>query len=126
QWSRRAHLGLGWALENKKQYIDALVAYAMVLKTKTIDETAARAQFQIGECHFAMKDYDMALKALLAVEVKYPFPEWVSKAMLEMGRTLEQKGDNVLAIDQYELLLQKYPDSDVASLATKRIAELSK
>ncbi len=125
-WLRRALLGLGWARENLKNYAGAMDAYRKVLTGSERDETAARAQFQLGECHFAMKKYDEALRELLKVEINYAYPEWIARSMLEMGRVLEGKNEKVSAINQYELLLEKYPDSQPAAVARKRIEELSK
>jgi TolA-binding protein len=126
EWLRRARLGLGWARENQKKYQEAMQAYREVLAAKKRDDTSARAQFQIGECHFALRDYDNALRELLKVEVSYAYPEWVSKAMLEMGRVLEAKGEKVRAVEQYELLVEKHSASDAAAVAKDRIKELLK
>jgi TolA-binding protein len=125
-WSRRSQLGLGWALENQKDYAGAMQSYRKILARTERDETAARAQFQVGECLFSLKQYDDSLRELLKVEINYAYPEWVSRSMLEIGRVLEGKNEKVSAIDQYELLLEKYPDSEPATVARKRIEELSK
>jgi TolA-binding protein len=122
---RRAHLGQGWARENQSKFNEAIKAYRLVIDPGKRDETAARAQFQIGECHFALKQYDNAIRELLKVEINYAHPQWVSKSMLEMGRALEAKGEKIRAIEQFELLAEKYPQSDAAAVARKRVDELS-
>ena len=50
-------------------------------------------RFQIGECHFASKQYDDAIKAFIRVEVNYGFPKWGARALLEMGKALEAKDE---------------------------------
>ena len=122
---RRARFGQGWARENQSKFDEAIRSYRQVLAAGNRDETAARAQFQVGECLFALKEYDDAIRELLKVEINYAYPQWVSKSMLEMGRALEAKGEKIRAIEQFELLAEKYPRSDAAIVARKRVDELS-
>ncbi len=120
----RALFGRGWALENQQRYTEAIEAYTLVLKHGQKNETSARSQFQIGECLFSLKQYDEAVKALIKVEVLYSFPNWSAKALLETGRALELPGKNEKARAQYEELIRKYPESDAAVVAQKRLKNL--
>ena len=122
---RRARFGQGWARENQGKFDVAIKSYRQVISAGNRDETAARAQFQIGECLFMLKQYDDAIRELLKVEINYAYPQWVSKSMLEMGRALEKRGQKIRAIEQFELLVEKYPQSSAAIVARKRVDELS-
>ncbi len=119
-----ALFGRGWALENQGRYTEAVEAYAKVLARGTHDEMSARSQFQTGECYFAMKEYGKAVKALIKVDVMYAYPSWGSKALLETGRALELEGNINGARDRHKELIEKYPKSDAAVVARKKLSSL--
>ena len=87
------------------------------------DEITARSQFQIGECCFAMKNYDEAVKALIKVEILYAYPKWSSKALLETGRVMDLLGKKEQARERYRELIQKYPEDDAATIARKKLED---
>jgi TolA-binding protein len=120
----RGLFGQGWALENQERYEDAIRVYEKVLARGQFDETSARSQFQIGECHFSLKKYDEAVKALIKVEVLFAFPKWSSKAILEAGRALALSGKKEEARARFREVIQKYPKSDVAVVAQKKLEAL--
>ncbi len=122
-YAYRAHFGLGWARENKQQYAAARQAYEAVTKA-TNGETAARAQFQIGETFLAERKFEEAVGALLAVEDVYAYPKWAARALLEAGRAFEQLKQPDLAEQQYAQLVLKYKDAPEAGLARERLKTL--
>ena len=121
---QRARFGIGWALENQNRYPDAIKRYQEVLAAGDRDETSARAQFQIGECQLVSKAYDAAIKAFVKVEVNYAYPKWASRALLEMGKALEAKGEPQKAKANYEQIVKKYPETTAASAAKSLIAKI--
>jgi len=123
-FKNRALFGRGWALENQQRYTEAIEAYGKVLERGRRDETSARSQFQIGECLFAQQKYDEAIKALIKVEVMYAFPEWSAKALLETGRALEIPGKSSEARACYSEVVEKYPDTDAALVARRKLEAL--
>ena len=124
QFLSKALFGQGWALENLTRHKDAIAAYQRVIERGKFDESTARSQFQIGECLYALKDCDKAIKALMKVEVLYDWPEWSSKALLEAGRALEQLNKRKEARERYEELIKKYPASDAATVARQKAEAL--
>ena len=124
EFLQRARLGIGWALENQNRYPEAIKRYQEVLTTGDRDETSARAQFQIGECQLISKAYDDAIKAFVKVEVNYAYPKWASRALLEMGKALEAKGEPQKAKANYEQIVKKYPETTAASAAKNLIAKI--
>ena len=133
---RKAHLGIGWAQENQKKYVPAVASYMKVTESGEPDEDGARAQFQIGECHLAQDDYNNAIKEFVRVIVSYgKKTEWVSKALLEMGHTLDRQGDALKAKGQieeaaaakkqararYQEVVEKYKGTDAATIAAARL-----
>ncbi len=132
---RKAHLGLGWAQENQKKYELAITSYEKVTESGEPDEDGARAQFQIGECYLAQDDYNNAIKGFIRVTISYGHKEWISKALLEMGHTLDRQGDALKADgkteaadtakkqaqERYQEVLKKYPTTDAATVAKARL-----
>ncbi len=119
----RVLFGQGWALENQERYREALGIYRQVVDRGNHDEITARSQFQIGECCFAMKNYDEAVKALIKVEILYAYPKWSSKALLETGRVLDLLGKKEQALERYQELIRKYPEDDAATVARKKLED---
>lgn len=119
----RARFGLGWARENQKQYPQAVEAYRQVITAGVKDETAARCQFQIGECFLAQEQFDEAIVAFMGVEVNFAYPEYASKALLEMGVALERKGDPEAALERYREIVQKYPETEAADVARQALKQ---
>ncbi len=119
----RAHFGLGWAAENRKRYDEARKWYAKVTAEHD-GATAARAQFQIGECHLAEGRFADAARELLKVAIVYDYPQWSAAALYDAGRAFEQLGKRDEARRQYEACVQKYAREPAAALAKKRLEAL--
>jgi TolA-binding protein len=120
----QAQFGLGFALENQQKLDDAIAAYKQVIERHS-GPTAARAQFQIGECLFAKKQYDEAVRELLKVDILYGYPEWSAAALFEAGRCFEELAKPAEARSQFEQVKQKYPETQWAKLAGQRLTALS-
>lgn len=115
-----ARFGMGWAQEHLGKLNDAITTYSEVV-TRHRGPTAARAQFQIGECHFAKKDHEIAARELLKVDILYAYPEWSAAALYEAGRCLELLGKTSDARKQFEMVKEKYPDTQWAKLAAEQL-----
>ncbi len=120
----RAEFSIGWAMENQKHFDEARAAYKKVIAA-TNGETAARAQFQIGETFLAEQKYQQAAPAFLAVEDVYAYPKWSARALFEAGRTFEQLNQPAQAKIQYTQLVTKYKDAPEAQLAQSRLKTVS-
>ncbi len=118
-----AQFGIAWAQENLKQFVPAREEYKKVLGL-TNGETAARAQFQIGETYLAEQKFEQAIPALLAVEDVYAYPKWSARALLEAGRAFEQLKQPDRAKQQYTQLVTKYKNAPEAELAQERMRAL--
>jgi len=124
EFAYQAQFGIGWARENLKRYDEAIAAYRPVVD-KHKGPTAARAQFQIGECLFAKKQLDEAVRELLKVDILYAYPEWSAAALYEAGRCFEQLGKQVEARRQYKRVRDKHGETRWAELAKARLAAVS-
>jgi TolA-binding protein len=124
QWFQ-ARFGVGWAREHQSRYPEAIRSYREVVAGHR-GPTAARAQFQIGECLFAQKKYDDAVAELLKVDILYAYPEWSAGALYEAGRCFEQMAKIGEAREQFKTVVEKHEDTHWAKLASERLGELSK
>ena len=120
----QAHFGRAFALENQGRHDDAVAAYRSVTDRHS-GPTAARSQFQIGECLFAKKQYDDAVRELLKVDILYGYPEWSAAALYEAGRCFESLARPAEARAQFEQVQEKYPESRWAKMAAQRLAAIS-
>ncbi|MBX3388609.1 MAG: tetratricopeptide repeat protein [Phycisphaeraceae bacterium] len=112
----QARFGQGWARENLAKYDQACEAYRDVVE-KHEGPTAARAQFQIGECLYAQKKLDEAVRELLKVDVLYGYPEWSAAALYEAGRCMRELGREKEASAQFEEVVKRFPETRWAALA---------
>lgn len=122
--AHRARFSQGWARENLKRYDAAIAAYRALLESDYRGELAARAQFQIGECLFAKNQLEEAVRELMKVEILYSYPKWNALALLEAGRVLEKMNRPGEARARYAELREKYPKSDEARVAEKRLKDI--
>jgi len=122
----RAQFGVGWALQNQKQYDEARKAYQKVTASSN-GETAARAQFQIGDSYLAEGKFEEAALAFLVVEDVYAYPVWSARSLYGAGLAFEQLKQLDMARQQFQTVITKYKDqADEAKLAQTRLDELKK
>lgn len=122
QWFQ-AQFGIGWAREHQKHYDEAANAYRLVTRRHQ-GETAARAQFQIGECLFAKGDFSNAVSELLKVDILYAYPQWSAAALYEAGRCFEKLGKIIEARAHFKQVGEQHGDTKWAELASERLSEL--
>ncbi len=115
---------IGRALASQAEFSEAREAYTKVLRSpqggKT--ETAAMAQWMIGETYFHQEQYDAAIAAYLRVEILYAYPKWQAGALLQAGKCLEIAGRWKEAVDTYVRLIQTYPETEFTDEAKRRLS----
>lgn len=122
QWYQ-AQFGVGQAREAQRRFEEAIGAYQKVVERHK-GVTAARAQFQIGECLFAMNRHDEAARELLKVDILFAYPEWSAGALFEAGRCFEKLGKPVEARLQYQRVVEKYAETKWSELSRERLAAI--
>lgn len=121
----QAQFGIGWALDNTGEHEAAIAAYQPVVDGYQ-GPTAARAQFQIGECLFAQRKFEEAARQLLRVDILYAYPQWSAAALYEAGRCFLELGSPVQARKHFELVRAQHGDTQWAQLATQRLNDLAR
>ncbi len=120
----QAQFGIGWARENQQRHDEAIIAYRKVIGRHQ-GPTAARAQFQIGECLFAKRRYDEAVRELLKVDILYAYPEWSAAALYEAGRCFEKLSKPVEARAHFKQVVERHKQTRWAELASQQLSEPS-
>jgi TolA-binding protein len=101
----------------------ARAAYRAVVRSATggKTETAAMAQWMIGETYFLQNEFDLAIRAYYRVEGLYGYHRWRAAAILQAGKCHEMKGSWGEAMRLYARLLEEFPDTKFAPKASIRL-----
>lgn len=89
-------------------------------------ETAAKAQFMLGETFLLQERFDEAIKEFLKVEILYPIPEWQSFALLEVGKCYARQSDIENARKAFADVVERYSQWPAAAEAKKQLEALAK
>jgi TolA-binding protein len=83
-------------------------------------ETQAIAQWMLAETYFHQEDFATALAEYERLDEGCKFPRWHAAALLQSGKCREHLGQWSAAVETYERLLKKYPDSEFSAEANQR------
>ncbi|MBM4090857.1 MAG: tetratricopeptide repeat protein [Planctomycetes bacterium] len=84
-------------------------------------ETAAMAQWMIGETYFLQQKYPLAIKAYHRAEGLYDYPRWQAAALLQAGKCHEMLGQWDEAVTVYSQILSEHRQSPFAEKADNRM-----
>jgi TolA-binding protein len=112
----------GRALFAGGRLLDAVAAFERAIAASISEtETAAQAQWRIGETWLVQERYAEALEAYLQTINQYSYPHWRAAALLQAGKCHERLGNSSQALKLYRQLEQEYPTSEFATQAKRRI-----
>ena len=114
---------LGRCLAAQGRFSEARRSYQLVVDSTAgfQTETAAMAQWMIGESFFHQKQYQEAIRSFLRVDILYPYPQWKAYALLQAGKCYEKLGNWRDAIELYARILKEYPQTTVTEEASQRL-----
>ena len=114
---------LGRCSSSRGKFTDARSAYERVVRSPEggRTETAAMAQWMIGETYFHQKEYGPAIKAYHRVETLYAFPRWQAAALLQAGKCYEMQSNWHESVKLYAQLLKDYPETRFQQEASRRL-----
>ena len=116
----------GRAYMRQAKFDEARAAFKRTVDSKegTRTQTAAKAQFMIGESFTIQKKYPEAREAYGRVFLLYKHPEWREPARYQMGVCDQALGEKQQAIATFEKFLKEFPESTYEADVKKRLAEL--
>jgi TolA-binding protein len=114
---------IGRCLAADAKFEEARQSYEKVVRSKTggKSETAAMAQWMIGESYMHQKEYAVALREYLKVEILYAYPTWQAAALLQAAKCHEFLDQWPEADRLYRRLLEAYPTTSFTDEATRRL-----
>lgn len=117
---------IGRALATEARFPQARAAYQQVIDSPTgkNTETAAMAQWMIGETYFHQEQYALASEAYHRTETLYRFPQWQAAALLQAGKCYEHLQRPQDAIGVYRQLLSEHANCSLAKQAQERLEKL--
>ena len=117
---------LGRAAEYDGMFNDARNHYLQVIESTdgSGTETAAIAQWRIGETFFHQDNHEQAIAAYSKTNADYAFPKWNSAALIQAGKCQEHLGNWQHAEKLYSQLLEQYPQSEYVIDTKERLVRV--
>ena len=103
-------------------YVKALLQYYNFLDNYPDSEYADDAQLGIGDCCYAMKQYNSAIEGYQKVLDNYPQSPLLALAQYSIAHSYRRMAKYDKAIDEFEKVIDNYPDSDYSAPAQYYIA----
>ena len=95
----------------------ALVGLRNFMSQFPKNDLAPQAQFTIGECEFARKNWADAAREYDRVYKEFPKNDFAPKALFKRGAALQQFGDAQGAHEAFARLIKEYPHHELAKSA---------
>jgi len=100
---------------------EAITNFNDFIKIFPKSDLADNAQFWIGECYMALKQYEQAILAYQQVIKRYPKGNKVPNAMLRQALAFQAINDTTSAKLLLKRIIKNYPGSNEASIAKTKI-----
>ncbi|MBI4238905.1 MAG: tol-pal system protein YbgF [Deltaproteobacteria bacterium] len=105
----------------ERDYDTALASFRQYLRAAPQSGMAAQAQYWIGECLFAQKNFQDAAKEFQALVDRYPGSEKIGAALFKQGLAFAELGMKPQAAGAYRKVVAQAPNSKEARQATTRL-----
>lgn len=115
---------VAWRTLEKRDYRSAIARFKEFLKKNPKSRLAGNAQYWIGECHYALREFDQAIIEFDAVRSRYPEGEKLPAALLKQGLAFAELGENQNARLLLQEVLEKYAQTREASQAKQKLRAL--
>ena len=105
-------------------YQGAIVAFQSFIKQYPKSNLAPRAQYWIGDSYFNLRDFKLAIGSQQTLLKTYPDSPTVPDAMLNIASSQIEMGETAVGRRTLEELVAKFPVSEAAEKAKRRIGGL--
>jgi tol-pal system protein YbgF len=102
-------------------YSLALLGFREYLRRSPASDLADNAQYWVGECFYAQRDYDPAVQEFLKVQKDYPQGDKVPAALLKTGFSFLQMEDRASARRYLNQVVEQFPNSEEAVSARNKL-----
>lgn len=109
---------------DKGEYNTAREGFQELIKRYPKSKNADNAQFWIGEIYYREKWYEKAIVEYQKVVEAYPKGNKVKSALLKQGYAFANIGDTANASLILKDLIRRYPDSNEATIAKRKLKQL--
>ena len=103
-------------------YQGAIVAFQNFIKQHPKSTLAPRAQYWIGDSYFNLRDFKLAIGSQQVLLRTYPDSPTLPDAMLNIASSQIEMGESANGRKMLEELVAKYPVSEAAEKARRRMA----
>ncbi|MEO8135595.1 MAG: tol-pal system protein YbgF, partial [Betaproteobacteria bacterium] len=103
-------------------YSASLQSFVNFVRTYPRSPLAPSAQYWVGNAQYALKDYRAAIASQRQLIAVYPDSQKVPDAMLNISSSLIELGDAAGAKRVLDDLVQRFPASEAADRAKKRLS----
>jgi tol-pal system protein YbgF len=114
----------GISAYNAGQYALSIQAFQDYLKYYGDTDQASSAQFYIGDCYYNQKDFPRAVAEYNKCLERYPNGNKLPAAQLKKGYALIAIDQKAAGVRELRSLMQRYPTSREASLASQKLRQL--
>ena len=111
-------------LYQKGQYREAYRAFEELTRDQGNSEAAINARYMMGECLFALKEYDQAILDYQNIITNNPTSPKAPGAMLRQGMAFEKLNDSDTARILYQKLIASYKESSEADEAQQLLDKM--
>jgi len=107
----------------QREYADAIAVYAQLASQYPQGGYVDHAEYWIGECRFALKQYPEAIASFRKV-LEFKETEKADDAQFKLGYCYLRMGDRPRAVAEFRKFVSLYPDSEYLERAKSELAKL--
>ncbi len=116
--------GAAIARYNREDFLGAIDMFSSFIKKYPSHSLVSNAHYWVGNSYFALKEYDLAIKTETIILTSYPDSKKVPDALLLIGSSHKHLGNIEDARERWATLINRFPNSDSARKAAKRLGDL--
>lgn len=111
---------------NEKKYNEARERFSSFLKSFPNHRLSGNAQFWLAETYYNQKDFENAILSYEELLKKYTDNPKIPTAMLKQAMAFIEIGDKRAGAGRLKDLIEKYPNSEEAKTAQKKLKDIEK